>query len=287
MSNNSILEVNNLTKKYESFTLGPISFTIGPGEIVGFIGRNGAGKTTTMKSIYGLVHNDSGSVAIFSKNFAENELELKERIGFMLGGVDYYPRTKLKNLTAVIKRFYDNWDEETYQKYMNEFKLDYNKRVNELSEGMKVKYNLAISLSHHAELLILDEPTSGLDPVSRDEVTDIFMHLTENKKTSILFSTHITEDLDKCADRIIYIRKGKIVADQELNIFKDSYVLLKGNKENIPEETLKRAVGYRETRSGFEALFKQAEIAENSDLTFTKPDLETIMVLSERGEENV
>ena len=287
MSNNSILEVNNLTKKYESFTLGPISFTIGPGEIVGFIGRNGAGKTTTMKSIYGLVHNDSGSVAIFSKNFAENELELKERIGFMLGGVDYYPRTKLKNLTAVIKRFYNNWDEETYQKYMNEFKLDYNKRVNELSEGMKVKYNLAISLSHHAELLILDEPTSGLDPVSRDEVTDIFMHLTENKKTSILFSTHITEDLDKCADRIIYIRKGKIVADQELNIFKDSYVLLKGNKENIAEETLKRAVGYRETRSGFEALFKQGEIAENSDLTFTKPDLETIMVLSERGEENV
>jgi len=279
------LSINNLVKEYEKFKLGPISFSISEGEIVGFIGRNGAGKTTTLKSIYDLVKKNSGSIQIFDKEFEDNEIELKQHIGFMLGGVDYYPKTKLKNITKVVKRFYKEWSDETYYNYLKEFSLDEEKRVQELSEGMKVKYNLTLALSHNASLFILDEPTSGLDPVSRDEVTDIFMKLTENKKNSILFSTHITEDLDKCADRIVYIRNGLIVADDNLETFKSGFLLVEGPKENI-DKIKDKVIGYRESRNSFEALIKKVEKEEFGEFIIKDADLETIMVLSERGAQN-
>lgn len=279
------LLINSLVKEYEKFKLGPISFSISEGEIVGFIGRNGAGKTTTLKSIYDLVKKNSGSIKVFDKEFEDNEIELKQHIGFMLGGVDYYPKTKLKNITKVVKRFYQEWSDETYYNYLKEFSLDEEKRVQELSEGMKVKYNLTLALSHNASLFIFDEPTSGLDPVSRDEVTDVFMKLTENKKNSILFSTHITEDLDKCADRIVYIRNGLIVADDNLETFKSGFLLVEGPKENI-DKIKDKVIGYRESRNSFEALIKKENKEEFNEFTIKNADLETIMVLSERGSQN-
>lgn len=282
---NNLLEVQNLVKRYEKFTLGPLSFSIQSGEIVGFIGRNGAGKTTTMKSIYGLISKNEGEIKIFDEKFDENTLFNKEKIGFMLGGVDFYPNTKIKNLTKVIKRFYHTWDEKVYQKYLREFNLDENKKINELSEGMKVKYNLALSLSHGALLFILDEPTSGLDPVSRDEVTDIFMKLTEKGDKSVLFSTHITEDLDKCADRIIYIQEGSIVADYPLLEYKNGFSLLSIGKDEFQNTLLEKAIGYRKTRTSFEFLYKDIDLPCNIG-TISKPDLETIMVLNERGKNN-
>lgn len=282
---NNLLEVQNLVKRYEKFTLGPLSFSIQSGEIVGFIGRNGAGKTTTMKSIYGLISKNEGEIKIFDEKFDENTLFNKEKIGFMLGGVDFYPNTKIKNLTKVIKRFYHTWDEKVYQKYLQEFNLDENKKINELSEGMKVKYNLALSLSHGALLFILDEPTSGLDPVSRDEVTDIFMKLTEKGDKSVLFSTHITEDLDKCADRIIYIQEGSIVADYPLLEYKNGFSLLSIGKDEFQNTLLEKAIGYRKARTSFEFLYKDIDLPCNIG-TISKPDLETIMVLNERGKNN-
>jgi ABC-2 type transport system ATP-binding protein len=206
-----IVEIENLCKDYPSFHLKDVSFALEEGRITGFIGRNGAGKTTTIKSMLNLVHPSGGQIRYFGMDLAGHEKEIKTRIGYSTGGVNYYPKKKLKELAAVTRLFYPNWDEAAYREYLSLFALDENKTPSELSEGMKVKCNLAMALSHRAEVLILDEPTSGLDPFSRDELLDLFGELKAHGVT-ILFSTHITSDLEKCADNIVYISKGEIRA---------------------------------------------------------------------------
>ena len=171
-----VLEINNLTKKYSAFELKSISFQIKAGEVMGFIGRNGAGKTTAIKSILNLVHPDAGNVRILGMDYPDNEDEIKQQIGYVVGGTNYYKRKKLKDIVAITRIFYDNWDDESYRHYLDAFKLDENKKIMELSEGMKVKFYLTLALSHQARLLILDEPTSDLDPVSRDEINEIFQN---------------------------------------------------------------------------------------------------------------
>ena len=141
---------------------------------MGFIGSNGAGKTTTLKSILNLVHKDGGVVKMLGKDFTQNEIELKQMIGFMFGGVDYYVKSRIRSITDVVRRFYATWDDDTYTAYMRRFGIDEGKKVSELSHGMRVKYSLALALSHRAKLLILDEPTSGLDPVARDDLLELF-----------------------------------------------------------------------------------------------------------------
>ena len=217
-----ILEVNSLTKMYPAFELKPISFHIKAGEVMGFIGRNGAGKTTTLKSILNLVHPDAGSVRILGMNYLDNEAHIKQQIGYAVGGINYYKRKKLKDIVAITRIFYDNWDNEAYHHYLAAFKLDENKKIIELSEGMKVKFYLTLTLSHHAKLFILDEPTSGLDPVSRDEMNEIFRKLAE-KGAAILFFTQITSDLEKCADTITYIKNGELLLSAEKEDFIQYY----------------------------------------------------------------
>lgn len=204
-----VLSVSGLRKEYPKFTLDNISFDIDEGMIMGLIGRNGAGKTTTIKSILNLIHTSAGEIQYFGKSLNEHEAEIKQQIGYAGGAVDYYKKKKIKKIISVTKTFYSDWDDEAYRKYMDLFELDEDKTPSELSEGMKVKLNLTMALSHGAKLLILDEPTSGLDPVSRDELLEVFK-LLAGKGVAILFSTHITSDLDKCADSITYIRKGQL-----------------------------------------------------------------------------
>lgn len=208
----TLCSIENLNKSYPSFTLSDVSFELNSGRIMGFIGRNGAGKTTTIKSILGLVHPDSGKISYFDTSFSENEREIKQHIGFSTGAVNYYPKKKIKDIVNVTKTFYENWDEGAYRKYLDMFSLDENKMPCELSEGMKVKLNLLLALSHGAKILILDEPTSGLDPFSRDELLELLIELKETG-VAVLFSTHITSDIEKCADDIMYIKKGRIVAN--------------------------------------------------------------------------
>ena len=217
MSEN-VLEIRGLCKEYPKFRLEDVSFSVPRACIMGFIGRNGAGKTTTLKSILNLVHASSGEICYFGMDLRGNEQEIKRRIGYAGGAVDYYKRKKIRDIVAVTKSFYPNWDEEAYRKYMSAFDLDESKSPSQLSEGMKVKLNLCLSLSHRAELLILDEPTSGLDPVSRDELLDIF-DVLRGKGVAVLFSTHITSDLDKCADSITYIKNGRILASEPMESY--------------------------------------------------------------------
>lgn len=207
----SIVEVRGLVKKYPSFELKNVSFQVGEGRITGFIGRNGAGKTTTIKSMLNLIHPDGGEVDYFGKPLIGNETEIKKHIGYSTGVVNWYPRKKIRDIADIIKRFYDTWDEASYQKYREMFELDESKTPLELSEGMKVKFNLLLALSHKAEVLILDEPTSGLDPFSRNELLDMFTALKE-EGVAVFFSTHIISDIEKCADDIVYISKGRIIA---------------------------------------------------------------------------
>ncbi len=218
-----LVEVVGLCKHYPEFTLSDVSFSVEAGSITGFIGRNGAGKSTTLKCLEGSVHPDGGSIAYFGSPFAGHESEAKGRIGFELGGADFYRTKRVAQIAQVTRRFYDNWDEGSYTKYCKLFNIDQGKRVKELSQGMRVKFTLALALSHRSQLLVLDEPTSGLDPASREEVLDIFLTLARQQGTGVLFSTHITSDLDKCADSIVYIDNGRIVGSGSLQGFKDAY----------------------------------------------------------------
>ncbi|ALL03762.1 putative ABC transporter ATP-binding protein [Streptococcus anginosus] len=230
----NILEINGLTKIYPAFELKPTSFHIEAGEVMGFIGRNGAGKTTTLKSILNLVHPDAGSVRILGMDYLDNEDNIKQQIGYAVGGINYYTRKKLKEIVAITRGFYDTWDDKEYRHYLTAFNLDENKKIMELSEGMKVKFYLTLALSHQAKLLILDEPTSGLDPVSRDEMNEIFRKLAQ-KGVAILFSTHITSDLEKCADTITYIKNGEILLSTKKEDFIQYYATEMGGSPTLED----------------------------------------------------
>ena len=223
----AVLSVQSINKHYPGFALENVSFSLAPNRIMGLIGKNGAGKSTTLKAILNMVSPESGNVTMFQKNFYQYEKECKQRIGVVFGGIDFYPLKKLSTITAVTQKFYTDWDEEQYQKYIKRFALNESKKFKELSNGMKVKYLLALALSHHAELLILDEPTSGLDPVSREELLHIFWQIVKSEKCSILFSTHITSDLDRCTDDITYIQNGRVLQSADKDIFLRSFEHLK------------------------------------------------------------
>lgn len=219
----SIVRVNGLRKSYSSFELDNVSFSLEEGRITGFIGRNGAGKTTTIKAMLNLVHPDGGEIEYFGMPLTGNEAEIKKRIGYSTGTLNWYPRRKIRDIAAVMKSFYDSWDDKLYREYLNLFSIDEEKSANQLSEGMKVKCNLMFALSHGAQALILDEPTSGLDPFSRDELLDIFREISDTG-VAVFFSTHIISDIEKCADDIVYISGGKIAAALSREEFHREYV---------------------------------------------------------------
>lgn len=278
-----VLRVNKLCKQYPKFQLTDVTFSVEKGQIMGFIGRNGAGKTTTLKTLLNLVHPVSGNVEFFGMSFAEHEREIKQRIGYATGGVSYYARKKIREIAAVTKTFYPNWDDGAYRRYLGKFGLDEEKKLIELSEGMKVKFNLTLALSHHAEFLLLDEPTSGLDPVSREELLEIFLDIAA-EGVAILFSTHITSDLDKCADAITYIQNGRIVASEKTADFVEGYRLLTA-AGIVPEEKKKLFLGTRRSKDGMTALIRRENAEQFAESELQMPDLETIMVHLEKNPE--
>lgn len=271
------LEVKKLNKRYRNFQLADVSFQLEQGYIMGFIGANGAGKTTTIKSILNLIQTDGGEINTLGRNFIQHELELKQEIGYAFGGIDFYTRSKIKTLTHVVKAFYRDWDEKTYRYYLARFKLNENQKIAELSSGMKVKYSLALALSHHAKLLILDEPTSGLDPAARDDLLDLFQELVEPGEISILFSTHITSDLEKCADYITFIDQGRIINSLDKEAFIDAYRLVNG-KESQLQAIQSRLIAYKLTSFGFTGLIHAQDLDPAWGVRASLPSLEEIMI---------
>lgn len=281
-----VLKIENLVKRYPAFSLKDVSFTVNAGEIMGFIGRNGAGKTTTLKSIMNLIHYDSGSITVFGTDMTANELQNKQRIGFSLSELNYYPNKTIRQLMNVTKKFYKNFDENKFNDVCKLFNLNIDKKLEELSSGMKVKYSVAIALSHKAELLILDEPTSGLDPVSRDEILDIFREIVKNKDRTILFSTHITSDLDKCASNITYIHDGSILYTGTKKDFVGSYLFVKDKGKN--KELESEYIACKELDNYTEGLIdiEKKDVFIKNGLEPREPDLEEIMVYLERSKNN-
>ena len=283
---NKVLTLENVCKTYPSFSLKNVSFSVKPGEIMGFIGRNGAGKTTTLKSIMNLIHYENGKISAFDKDMTENELENKQRIGFALSELNYYPNRTIRQLMNVTKRFYKNFDEKKFDEVCKLFNLNIDKKLEELSSGMKVKYSVAVALSHKAELLILDEPTSGLDPVSRDEVLDIFREIVKSGERAILFSTHITSDLDKCASNITYIHDGEILYTGTKKDFVNSYLFVSDKSKNKDLE--KEYIASKELDDRIEGLIdaNKKDVFVKNGIEPKEPDLEQIMVYLERSKNN-
>ncbi|MCM1194804.1 MAG: ABC transporter ATP-binding protein [Firmicutes bacterium] len=273
-----MLKVENLCKTFTGFQLKNVSFEIPEGVIVGFLGQNGAGKTTTLKCIMQSVLPDSGSVNAFGMDMAKEETSCKKLIAFCSGAFEYYRNKKLRQIAYVYKMFYDNWNQEDFDGYVVRFDLDLDKRVKELSAGMKVKFALTLAMSHDAKLFIFDEPTSGLDPIARDELLDVFRDIVNDGDKSILFSTHITSDLDKCADYVLFIKNGEIVLDSEKDELLDSHALVKGGSEELTEQLTDRLVSYKQNKFGYSALIRRENINKGDKFVTEKPTLDDIMI---------
>ena len=280
-----ILSIDGLCKQYPAFRLENVSFSMEAGTIMGLIGRNGAGKTTTLKAMLHLVHPDAGKITICGLDMDSDERKIRSRIGYVSGGASYYPRRRLRELTAVTKSFYPDWDDARYARLLRQFSLDESKRVCELSEGMKVKYQLAAAMSHKAELLILDEPTSGLDPVSRDELLDTFLTLCEQEGVSILFSTHITSDLDACADTITYLQNGRVAVSADKKTLTGAYLSVQGADAACSAALRGALIGARSHKGVLDALIRTQDAPLAAGLTVCPANLERIMVHLEREAE--
>ncbi|MBO8158166.1 ABC transporter ATP-binding protein [Thermosyntropha sp.] len=285
-----ILEVKNLCKSFGDFALEEVSFSLEPGYIMGFIGPNGAGKSTIIKLILNLLRKDRGDIKVFGLDHVKNEQEIKNRIGFVFDENYYYEELTVSEMKRIIAPFYSNWNDKIFKHYMKKFSLPPKRKIKDLSKGMKMKFSLAVALSHNAELLIMDEPTSGLDPIIRDELLEILGEFIQDENKGVFFSTHITSDLDKIADYITFINEGKIVFSSPKEELWDRYVLVKGEKDLLDADIKKYFIGIRENRFGFTGLaFDKENMARKlkGRTVLEKPTLEDIMLYFSGREENV
>ena len=281
---NNILEVTNLVKRYDSFTLKDVSFCVPAGLIMGFIGPNGAGKTTTIKSILNMITPNSGTINLFGLNNKKNTMQINEQIGVVMDVPFFVDDWNMSDIEKAISPFYSNWNSSKYAELLGNLGIDKKKKVRELSRGMKVKLMLSVALSHNAKLLILDEPTSGLDPVARDELCNLLSDFVSDETNSILFSTHITTDLEKIADYITFIFDGRVVFTGLKDDFLDKYVLVKGGLDEITTEQKKLIMGFRGHPTGFEGMIEAANQSElPKSLLFEQPTLEEIVVFMNKG----
>ncbi|KAJ52685.1 ABC-2 type transport system ATP-binding protein [Clostridium tetanomorphum] len=275
-----VLNICNVSKKFENFNLNNISFNIQENCITGFLGKNGAGKTTLIKILLGLLKKDSGKITFFSNKYGDDDSSIKNKIGVVLDDGFFYENLTLNEMKNVIAACYSVWDEETYEEYLKKFRLNPKQSISTLSKGMKLKYSLAIALSHGADFLIMDEPTSGLDPEIRKELMDILNQFVQEEGRSVFFSTHITSDLERCADEIIIIDKGKIVEQVGKDDLIESYRLIKGSLDDL--EKIKK-VPFKildKSRYGFTGITREFDKIQslNSNIIMEKANLEDIFL---------
>jgi len=278
----NILYVDNLCKKYKNFKLNNVSLQLPKGFIMGLIGENGAGKTTLIKLIMNLVKKDSGDIKVFDKDNVKFEREIKDRIGFVYDEVCYYDHMSLKENGNMVSMLYSKWDKDKFNYYLNKFELNKDKKLKELSKGMRMKFSLCIALSHGAEFIIMDEPTVGLDPVVRSEVLEELQSLMENENMGVLISTHITSDLERIADYITFIKDGSIIFSKPKDEIMESYKIIKGDCNILTKEVEKHFEGISKNRFGFEGLTSQVDKVREilgNNIIVDRATLEDIMIL--------
>ena len=277
---NNILEVIGLNKSYGDFSLSNITFSLPEDCITGFIGVNGAGKTTTLRSILRLTTNTSGTIKLFGLDMKKHERELKDRIGVVMDDGGFYDELTMSEMKNVIAPAYSSWSEQDYKSYMDRFSLNPKQKINTLSKGMRMKYALALALSHKAELLIMDEPTSGLDPLIRSQLLTILTGYMKEGGKGVFFSTHITSDLEKVADMLIMIDHGKIVFQEEKDTLLESYRVVKGDTKDLNQENRKLFQNIKTTDFGFTGITNQIKKVQEclSGIVVERPTIEDIML---------
>ena len=282
----NVLEIKNLSKDYGDFKLKDVSFALPQGYIMGLIGPNGAGKTTIIKLLLNLINKDGGEVRVFGRDNIKDEVAIKSRIGFVHDTPYFYEQLALKSVKATVAPFYRNWDDGLFYRLLREFDLPAKKPFRTLSRGMKMKFALAVALSHHADLIILDEPTSGLDPVFRRELLAKLSSLIQDEKKSVLFSTHLTSDLERIADYITFINGGEIVFSAAKDEILEKWAVVKGGNELLDDDSRTFFKGIRKREFGFEALTSDAVEARRrfaKNAVIEKASLEDIMFYLTRG----
>lgn len=273
----NLIEIKNLSKTYNDFTLNNINFNLPMGTIMGLVGENGAGKSTTIKLIMNSIKADNGTVTVLGKSNKDKDFAaIKQDIGVVLDEA-YFPEVlNAKNINKIMKATYINWDEKLYFNYLGHFKLPINKKFKDFSRGMKMKLAIIVALSHNPKLLILDEATSGLDPMIRDEILDIFNDFTRDETHSVLLSSHIISDLEKICDYITFIHEGKMVLCEEKDIVLNKYSIIKLTQtefESIPSNAV---ISKKKTSFGYEALIIKDKI--NKAFIAEKTTLEDIIL---------
>ena len=280
------IEMKNLTKDYGSFKLDNLSLTLPGGAILGLIGENGAGKSTTIKCILNLIHPSSGEISIFGRDAAKDERLVKEDIGVVLDESTFHDTLRAREVGKILAKVYKSWDAPLFAAYLKKFDLPDGKFIKEYSRGMKMKLSIAAALSHHPRLLILDEATGGLDPVVRDEILDEFLAFIQDEDHSILISSHITSDLEKVADYVAYLHKGKLMVWGPKDELLDTYGRLVCAGADLEKVDRKYLVGVRPGQYSCEALIrdKREFLRKYPALTVDPVTLEEIMVLTVKGD---
>lgn len=272
--------IENLTRKFPGFVLDNVSFTVPRGSIVGFVGKNGAGKTTTLKLILNLMRRDSGSIRVFGLDNRKDERKIKADVGVVFEDVRFHDILSPKELEPVLGGLYANWDKELFEQYLKRFSLPESRKIKDYSKGMRMKLSIAAALAHRPKLLLLDEATSGLDPIVRSEILDIFLDFIQDEEHSILFSSHITSDLEKVADYITFLHEGKVVFSKSKDELLYDYGVLKCGaaeaRQVSPEDIIRR----RDGAFGCEMLVKGREriAAKYRDMVLDHTTIEDIML---------
>lgn len=283
---NPLLQTFQLTKCYPQFTLHPTDFAVEAGTITGLIGENGAGKSTLIKLILGLVQADGGEIHIFSRDIHNEGHTLRSRIGFVQESPGLWPFLTVSEAGKAVSRFYPNWRQDRFQALCKQFEIPPQTAFQKLSQGNRMKAALAIALSHEAELLILDEPTSGLDPLARRELLDLLLEVIQDEGRSVLFSTHITTDLDRVADHIAFMRQGRLVLSGVKEDLLEQWRLIKGGPGLLMSELAQKSVGANQTDTCVTLLIETAHlknIEKAPDTLWEKPRLDDLIYFHGRN----
>lgn len=274
------IEIHNVNKTYKDFSLKDVSFNVPRGCVTGFIGQNGAGKSTTIKAVLNMIKTDSGDIRVFGADNIDEEFAIKENIGVVFDDIGFHEKLKPKHIDRILKGIYKKWDSDLFFSYLDKFGLPLNKRVGDYSRGMQMKLQIATALSHNASLLVMDEPTGGLDPIVRNEILDIFMEFIQDSEHTVFLSSHIITDLERIADYIVFIDRGKILLAEDKDTMSERHGILKCTEEQFARVDKKDVIGYRRSSFGIEALVGSRDTcrAKYRDMLCEKTSLEEIML---------
>lgn len=279
----ALITVDNIVKKYKNFTLDKVSFELESGHIYGFVGENGSGKSTTMKAISSLINLDEGHVLINGKESKDLEPEEREKLGFTLDEICLPDNLKIRLINNILKSAFENWDETLFFKYLTTFNIDVNKKIKELSKGMKAKFNIIISLCHGASILILDEPMNGLDPVARDEFCTLLNdYIEEGENRTILISSHIISDLEKICTDFIFIHNGKIILNESKKVIDSGFLKLTLNEDEFDAFDKFKIVRFKKMGGNYDVLISNSK--ENKNIpNVEKASAEDILIFLIKG----